>query len=88
MDSLPLGHKGIPGVNPEGGESGDSWNVNLNKGELVNLEPVFHHTELTPWQASWEIGLLNAITWLMEFWKKFIAFIKLIGVVVELLSCV
>ena len=72
----------------EAGESGDSWNVNLNKGELVNLEPVLHHTELTPWQASWEIGLLNAITWLMEFWKKFIAFIKLIGVVVELVSCV
>ena len=47
-DSLPLSHKGIPGVNLEDGESGDSWNVKLNKGELVNLEPLIHHTGLAP----------------------------------------
>ena len=48
VDSLPLSHKGIPGVNLEDGESGDSWNVKLNKGELVNLEPLIHHTGLAP----------------------------------------
>ena len=49
-------------MNLEDGESGDSWNVELNKGELVNLELLIHHTELIPWQVSWEMGLIKAIS--------------------------